>query len=130
MWRAESGLGALLLMAVVFGYFTFCGWAGVSLLRGRAVGRTLAIVAQFPQLLQLQTDVVFFSFLSGFSVVIYFGDIGPGFFVGLSSVAFFGWGDSTRPFVVGVNIVAWIILSYFYGEGESGAQHSGVRHDH
>ena len=102
------------LAFVMLGYYTLCGWAGVSLVRGDKKAATLAILVQLPQLLHIQTDYLVIRVICGLSALVWWAPGGHGVHVGAASMYMLAWGDLGLPLGFAVNLIPVAILGYFW----------------
>jgi hypothetical protein len=116
-------LGGLVFVAM----YVLVAYAGFALLKGRANGARLTVIAQALQVVRISSGSLAYAFVAGLAFWINVGSAGlqvPGFSFGTwfrwMTASGFGTRVEAEPFTVGINLVAALILVYFL-YGRSGA---------
>jgi len=110
--RAPVSWPSITVVIAVLAFYTVAGAGAILFLRGHRLGRALLILAQFPQLMYLQTTSMNYQVLSGIYGVVYLQGSNGGFQFGITSTFSIHWGQSDLVGAFGVNLVAFGILVY------------------
>ena len=115
--------GASLGGLVFVGMYVLVAYAGFALLKGRANGARLTVIAQALQVVRISSGSLAYAFVAGLAFWVNVGSAGlqvPGLSFGtwfrwMTATGFGPRGDA-EPFTIGINLVAALILVYcLYG---------------
>lgn len=115
IWRILSNAQGVTIpwsvILMIIGFLTLLLASGVLLLRKKALGEPLSIVAQSLQVLQITIDPVAFRLVAGLQATIYFFGERFGAYVGMTASVGLWRGPGEAPFAIGVNLVPLTVVA-------------------